>query len=47
MTLASFLPTGWSADGEDLLICPCGDVIELDGTCPEGHVSPLITLGMI
>ena len=26
-----------------LLLCPCGTVIEQDGECPEGHVSPMVT----
>lgn len=38
---------GWEADGDDLLVCPCGDVIELDGRCPAGHVSPLRRAGLI
>lgn len=24
-----------------LLVCPCGNTIEQDGTCPNGHESPL------
>lgn len=31
----------------DTVICPCGDEIELDGRCPEGHVSPLRSAGII
>ena len=38
---------GWEADGDDLLVCPCGHVIELDGRCPRGHVSPLRSAGLI
>lgn len=36
------LPEGWEwgAFG-DSVICPDGLEIELDGTCPDGHVSPL------
>jgi hypothetical protein len=50
--LEALLPEDWEiADPEMgsscLLICPCGDVIEQDGVCPEGHESPLRTLGMI
>ena len=40
------LPEGWDSM-DDELICPCGDTIELDGECPEGHVSPLRLAGMI
>jgi hypothetical protein len=29
---------------EDRVVCPCGDSIELDGECPEGHVSPAMDL---
>lgn len=31
----------------DMLICPCGCEVELDGSCPEGHISPLREEGMI
>ena len=34
-------------DDNDLLICPHGNVIELDGSCPDGCKSPLIEMGMI
>ena len=30
-----------------LLLCPHGDVVEQDGTCPNGDRSPLIALGVI
>ena len=48
----SILPKGWThnADtfGEDFtLVCPCGIEIEQDGTCPNGHVSPLREQGLI
>lgn len=36
----------WEAD-DDLLVCPHGSTIELDGSCPEGCVSPLREEGMI
>jgi len=45
--------TGAAADGwtvhymGDMLICPCGSYVELDGECPEGHVSPMRRAGMI
>jgi hypothetical protein len=31
----------------DSFICPCGDEIELDGECPQGCISPMMSLGMI
>lgn len=40
----------WSTDGmglDSLLEAPDGCVIEQDGRCPHGHVSPLRQLGMI
>ncbi len=37
---------GWTAD-DDLLICPHGHMIEQDGECPEGCVSPLLAYGLI
>lgn len=37
---------GWEID-DDLLVCPHGHVIELDGECPRGCVSLLIKLGLI
>lgn len=50
--LTELLPEGWSLDDEAMgldacLVCPCGTVIEQDGTCPEGHVSPLRSMGLI
>jgi hypothetical protein len=48
--IQSILPEGWDTDGfgaDCLLICPCGDLVEQDGECPEGHVSPLRTMGLI
>lgn len=45
------LPEGWEREegfGMDfLLVCPCGDTIEQDGTCPQGCESPLRTMGLI
>lgn len=38
---------GWEVEGDDVLICPCGDLIELDGTCEQGCRSPLLMAGMI
>ena len=51
-TIISMLPEGWSIDDEKYgmdfnLICPHGHMIEQDGRCPDGHVSPLITMGLI
>jgi hypothetical protein len=44
--LNEILPEGWEAE-DDLLICPCGNTIEHDGRCPEGCVSPLLSMGLI
>ena len=50
--ITSILPDGWGIDSEIYgldfnLICPCGYMIEQDGECPEGHVSPLREMGLI
>lgn len=50
--LEELLPEGWALDNpsmgaDSLLVCPHGNVIELDGRCPEGCVSPLLALGLI
>jgi hypothetical protein len=50
--IRAILPEGWDIDSEGygldfLLICPCGDVIEQDGECPDGHISPLREQGLI
>jgi len=48
--LESILPDGWGTDGfgiDSLLECPCGYMIEQDGRCPDGCVSPLITMGLM
>jgi len=48
--LNEILPEGWETDGYGIdsnLICPHGHIIELDGRCPEGCVSPLVKWGMI
>lgn len=47
----SILPEGWSIEDESmgmdlLLICPHDAVIEADGRCPEGCVSPLVKAGL-
>lgn len=36
----------WDVD-DGSLVCPDGHVIELDGECPDGLVSPLLELGLI
>ena len=36
----------WEGD-MDVLVCPCGWTIELDGRCPDGCVSPLREVGVI
>lgn len=48
----SIIPDTWSVHDPEmgmdcLLVCPHGDVIELDGSCPQGCVSPLIGAGLI
>ena len=45
--LESIMPDGWEVQDDVTLICPCGDPVEYDGQCSEGHVSPLRTMGMI
>jgi hypothetical protein len=48
--LEQILPEGWSTDGYGLdscLICPHGHIIEMDGECPDGCISPLKELGII
>lgn len=36
----------WEGD-MDVLTCPCGWTIELDGRCPDGCVSPFIASGLL
>lgn len=48
--IGEILPDGWELYGDafdGLLVCPCGDTIEMDGTCPQGCISPLRTAGLI
>jgi len=33
--------TDWTTDGTGVLICPCGNRVEDDGVCPNGHESPI------
>ena len=40
------LAEGWESDG-DILTCPCGHIVEMDGECPEGHTSPFVKHGLI
>lgn len=37
----------WEVVNDAVLLCPCGERVEYDGQCPEGHVSPLREMGMI
>lgn len=50
--LLAQLAPDWETDGygdSSLLICPCGDMFEQDRTtpCDEGHVNPLLGIGVI
>ena len=50
--IEAMLPDDWEVydahmGSSCLLLCPHGEVIEQDGQCPEGHVSPLVEMGMI
>lgn len=38
---------GWQTTHDGLLMCPCGHRVELDGSCPNGHESPLRSAGLI
>jgi hypothetical protein len=46
-TLEDLLPDGWTVEDGSVIVCPDGHPIELDGECPDGHKSPLITMGLI
>ena len=37
----------WEVEDDSVLRCPCGYLVEYDGSCPEGHVSPFRELGLI
>lgn len=41
------LGTGWFAEDDVTLVCPCGNSIEWDGDCPECGPSPLKGMGLI
>jgi hypothetical protein len=42
------LPEGWEWNiYGDTHVCPDGYEIRVDGTCPDGHVSPLLDMGLI
>ena len=43
----TLLTDGWQQNRLGDLICPCGNTIELDGKCPNGHISPLRQHGYI
>lgn len=43
----NLLPEDWESDNMGMLICPCGHRVEMDGECPEGHVSPIRKQGLI
>lgn len=43
----TLLPEEWEQNHLGDLICPCGHTIELDGKCPNGHVSPIREQGLI
>ncbi|MFI6909760.1 hypothetical protein ACIBKY_51455 [Nonomuraea sp. NPDC050394] len=44
--LEKLLPDGWTTDG-DTVTCPHAHTIELDGSCPQGCMSPLLRMGLI
>lgn len=39
--------TDWTVSADNMLICPCGNRVEDDGQCPNGHVSPMRKAGLI
>lgn len=48
--LKELLPADWETDGfgiDSNLICPHGDMIEQDGECSQGCISPLREMGLI
>lgn len=41
------LPDGWTQDHLDRLVCPHGNVMEMDGSGPCGCTSPLREQGYV
>lgn len=41
---SGILPKDWYFEDSDALECPHGHIIELDGECPDGCESPLLTM---
>jgi hypothetical protein len=39
--------TDWEIVDDAVIVCPHGHSIEWDGRCPDGCVSPFMTLGLI
>jgi hypothetical protein len=37
----------WEVSHDGVLVCPCGRRVEDDGSCPDGHESPLRGAGLI
>lgn len=37
----------WEVSHDGMLVCPCGHRVEHDGSCPDGHESPLRKAGVI
>ena len=38
-------PAGWEVQDSSVILCPDGNPVELDGECPDGHVSPATSQG--
>ena len=45
--MEELLPEGWYVENDAVLVCPHGYMIEYDGECPEGCVSPIRVMGLI
>jgi len=37
----------WMVSRTGMFVCPCGQKIEDDGECPQGHKSPMLKKGLI
>jgi len=37
----------WMVGADGVIVCPCGHRIEDDGQCPNGHESPMRSMGLI